>query len=264
MRDKCKLCEKNEELQKSHILPRAFCKQVKDNGQYIYLEITGNSGISQDDWRENLFCSACEQIISSFENKAIPIFKEINKISRSSSFHTIEYKMSEDEYKCFELFKLSLLYRFLLVDNIFTNYYLKMFSLIFFLSNRIGFNKNIKLEEVEKNIYECIMRELKYILLCKEVPKKQYWNIKFKKMYDWDNKKNIENIIAMPHFNKSGYCKDKRMVFVLDGVIMESNMSMHSFFKPIEKNLNIKVPKVSVKYFEQLPFLAYSHENKNK
>jgi hypothetical protein len=267
MNNICKLCLKSKQLKRSHIFPRAFYKQVKESGKYIFLKTNGESGTGQSDWWEHLFCEDCEKIFSGFESKAIPIFKEINKISSESEYHTIKYEMSEEQYKYFELFKLSILYRLLLVNNIFTNYYIGMIFLMGFIKNKEVMNikiKSNKPEDYVQKIHAQIMYELRKILLNKRMPEKQYWNIKLKKMYDWDNKINIENIIGTPHFNKSPELEDERMVFVLDGIIIESNMNMYSFFKPMKKTLNMKIPKVSLKYFEQLPFMAYSYENKNK
>ncbi|EIC5076822.1 hypothetical protein K9512_004302 [Vibrio parahaemolyticus] len=90
---KCKLCERSEKLQKSHIIPRFLYK--------FMLKITDNN-ITQFDstlnlWqrtnrqlKNELFCFDCEQLLSSNELEFSKIFKDINSSSNKAEYTYID------------------------------------------------------------------------------------------------------------------------------------------------------------------------------
>lgn len=114
MISKCKLCNKSEELQNSHIIPNYFLKKLKKNGPAIQAEVTvGVPNIkTQDSWSEYLFCKKCEQHINTFEKYVISFTKHpfnVKSIADSKDNNTIQF--SNLDYKRFRLFQLSLLFR---------------------------------------------------------------------------------------------------------------------------------------------------------
>lgn len=65
----CKLCLRSTKLcgalQRSHIIPRFIWMTVKDKGRYVsYSTVRGSAELGQSDWREEMLCFDCEQLIS--------------------------------------------------------------------------------------------------------------------------------------------------------------------------------------------------------
>jgi hypothetical protein len=85
----CKLCKKDKELLKSHIIPNSFFKKIKKNGESgkAYLikvkDNAENFVLTQDSGAERMLCQDCEQLLSSnYEKYAIEVMKEMHgKIS---------------------------------------------------------------------------------------------------------------------------------------------------------------------------------------
>lgn len=108
---KCHLCQKEAELQESHIFPRSYFKRIKSGGGQV-LEITtdrdSQPSLSNFDPKEHLLCFECEQHISNkYEAYGTQIFRKAQYIERER-FHV---KIKNFNYNKFYLFLLSILWR---------------------------------------------------------------------------------------------------------------------------------------------------------
>ena len=79
MKGVCRLCKKEKELKKSHIIPK-FCydEMRNEKGRKEILEIPENDKEkkSQDGWKEYLLCADCEQQLSAYESYLGRAFKD--------------------------------------------------------------------------------------------------------------------------------------------------------------------------------------------
>jgi hypothetical protein len=66
----CKLCEKNNDLKVSHVLPRFLGKYLKDTSATGFLtavDENGNPSRSQDLYKRRLLCGQCESVLNEAE-----------------------------------------------------------------------------------------------------------------------------------------------------------------------------------------------------
>ena len=71
MRPLCKLCEDNEDLKVSHVLPRFVGKYLKDTSATGFLTAVNEDGQprrSQDLYKRKLLCIRCESVLNEAEN----------------------------------------------------------------------------------------------------------------------------------------------------------------------------------------------------
>lgn len=108
----CKLCDKDKELKKSHIIPEFVYKQLYDEkGRFHVLSTLEQRPrpLEQKGIREKLLCNECEQQLSIYEKYA----REI--ILGGESFivrqHGNLLHLSDINYHKFKLFLLSILWR---------------------------------------------------------------------------------------------------------------------------------------------------------
>ncbi|GAA5039182.1 hypothetical protein GCM10011506_38040 [Marivirga lumbricoides] len=130
MTGKCKLCEKEKELRKSHILPEFMYQNLYDDAPRRFYSLsvdltnTENSKkrIEQKGIREYLLCGDCEVKLSKYENYAAETIYAKNSNNKAyikkanetpdQQFFTYEYAgFSYSEYK---IFLLSLLWRIII------------------------------------------------------------------------------------------------------------------------------------------------------
>ena len=70
MKPLCKLCQNNDDLRNSHILPRFLGKYLKDTsatGYLMTIDKNGKPSRSQDLYKSKLLCSGCESILNEAE-----------------------------------------------------------------------------------------------------------------------------------------------------------------------------------------------------
>ncbi|WP_429110347.1 hypothetical protein [Aeromonas media] len=108
---KCHLCQKEAELQESHIFPRSYFKRIKSGGGQV-LEITtdrdSQPSLSNFDPKEHLLCFECEQHISNkYEAYGTQIFRRAKDIEREC----LHVKIKNFNYNKFYLFLTSILWR---------------------------------------------------------------------------------------------------------------------------------------------------------
>ena len=109
---KCRLCLKEKELLKSHIIPEFLYKPVYDDLHRLTVVSTGpfdKIKYEQKGYRERLLCYDCEQLLSPLEDYGRRV------IYGGGETETIvfenEIKVRNIDYKKFKLFQLSLLWR---------------------------------------------------------------------------------------------------------------------------------------------------------
>ncbi|MGL6625556.1 hypothetical protein [Aeromonas jandaei] len=108
---KCHLCQKEAELQESHIFPRSYFKRIKSGGGQV-LEITtdrdSQPSLSNFDPKEYLLCFECEQHISNkYEAYGTQIFRRTKDIEREC----LHVKIKNFNYNKFYLFLISIVWR---------------------------------------------------------------------------------------------------------------------------------------------------------
>lgn len=108
----CRLCDKEKELQNSHIIPEFVYKQLYDNkGRFHVLSTLKQKPrpLEQKGIREKLLCKDCEQQLSIYEKYA----REILMGGESFQFerHGKLIRLSDLNYHKFKLFLLSILWR---------------------------------------------------------------------------------------------------------------------------------------------------------
>lgn len=111
----CKLCLKNKELRKSHIVPDAFFQYVKkeqDNGRHIVITRDSNYW-GQDTYSEKMLCEVCERkFADNFEKYAADLLlhnpKNVGVTVTQFSDHI---ELSGVNYEKLKLFQMSLLWR---------------------------------------------------------------------------------------------------------------------------------------------------------
>lgn len=111
----CKLCLKNKELKKSHIIPDAFFQYVKkeqDDGRHIVITQDSNSW-GQETFSEKMLCGECEQKFSlNFEQYAAEVLlHNPNKVGVKVTQFGDHLELSGINYEKLKLFQMSLLWR---------------------------------------------------------------------------------------------------------------------------------------------------------
>ncbi len=109
----CRLCLRDRELRKSHIIPKAWFRTILRNGGGTGIRIdnseTGPVARSQDSWWDCLLCAECEQSISTFEKYSIERLRGFPK--DHSVTHADGITLRNFDYSRFKLFTTSLLWR---------------------------------------------------------------------------------------------------------------------------------------------------------
>ncbi|MCF6271114.1 MAG: hypothetical protein L3J41_15485 [Melioribacteraceae bacterium] len=171
---KCKLCNKSEELQNSHIIPNYFFKRLKRNGSAIQTEVTvGIPNIkTQDSWSEYLFCKNCEQHINKFEKYVISFTKHpFNVKSTADSKDNNIVQFSNLDYERFRLFQLSLLFRAAIASG-------REWA-------------TIKLSKTKKE-------EIRLSILTKKLPDELRYACQMKILWDFKNNTPLDTIVMIP------------------------------------------------------------------
>ena len=108
----CHLCDKNRELQNSHIIPEFVYKQLYDSKGRFHVLSTLECRprpMEQKGIREKLLCSECEQQLSGYEKYAREIL--MGGVSFQAQHKGNLLYLSEIDYHKFKLFMLSILWR---------------------------------------------------------------------------------------------------------------------------------------------------------
>ncbi|MDO8941470.1 MAG: hypothetical protein Q7U98_20115 [Methylicorpusculum sp.] len=109
--EKCRLCQKHNLLQKSHIIPEFFYKTLYDKQKYDVLSTSPeqpNRRFPQGIY-EKLLCGDCETHLSKYESYARKLL--IGGINIDSMRDGDFLFLSEIDYTAFRLFQLSLIWR---------------------------------------------------------------------------------------------------------------------------------------------------------
>ncbi|ELI5413236.1 hypothetical protein RRJ79_004631 [Vibrio parahaemolyticus] len=114
----CKLCCKEREIKKSHIIPNAFFKFIKqkqgDKSGKLILSDTKNTRWDQETFYERLLCGECENKFSgNFENYAASLMLRdgSNTDSEVQYLNSRELLIKNLDFEKFKLFQMSLLWR---------------------------------------------------------------------------------------------------------------------------------------------------------
>lgn len=101
--NKCKLCNQENELQQSHIIPRFVYKYMLTATKNRITQFDGKLNLWQRtsrQFKDNLFCTHCEQLLGVNENQFSKIFKEINASTDKTIFAYT--KMNDEILEKFE------------------------------------------------------------------------------------------------------------------------------------------------------------------
>lgn len=108
---KCKLCQRDADLQESHIFPRSYFKFIKSgSGQLLEVKIDKDTEpvLSNLDPKEYLFCRECEQFLSNkYEKYGTQLFRKAHNIERQPNY----VKIKSFNYTKFYLYIISILWR---------------------------------------------------------------------------------------------------------------------------------------------------------
>ncbi|QUM84424.1 hypothetical protein [Moritella sp. 28] len=110
---KCKLCLENEDIKKSHIIPNAFFKYMKNNkGRYREVSKEGNKD-NQVSYDEYLLCGSCELKFSTeFESYVIDfILRNPGSVGVCSESDSTNITLSNVDFTKLKLFQMSILWR---------------------------------------------------------------------------------------------------------------------------------------------------------
>ena len=112
--DICALCVELKALRRSHIIPNAVFRRIKqgqDSGQLIQLDDSEHAPVqySQESWWEYLLCAECEQTISEQDEYSLALLRgsDRSKIFR----HADGVTFRAHDYRRFKLFLTSILWR---------------------------------------------------------------------------------------------------------------------------------------------------------
>ena len=111
----CALCIEYKTLCKSHIIPNAVfrrIKQAQNSGQLIHLDDSEDAPVrrSQDTWPEHLLCADCEHIIGGYESYGLELLRARGR-SSSVENHAEGVTFRAHDYRRFKLFLTSILWR---------------------------------------------------------------------------------------------------------------------------------------------------------
>ncbi len=109
---KCKLCQEETNLQKSHIMPEfVFRPMYDDIGRAIAFNPSADEkGYIQNGPKEYMLCRNCEEIININETYASKLFKSKFRSVQSLKIAN-KYRVSGINYKKLKLFSMSILWR---------------------------------------------------------------------------------------------------------------------------------------------------------
>lgn len=112
-RGACALCAEAKPLLRSHIIPNAVFRRIKQaqgSGQLIQLDDADETPVrrSQDTWPEYLLCRACEGIIGGYERYGLELLRGEGRLAKE---HTGGMSFPAHDFRRFKLFLTSLLWR---------------------------------------------------------------------------------------------------------------------------------------------------------
>ena len=108
----CRLCHKEKQLSFSHIIPEFMYLEMYDEKHRALIvdsDSTTKEQFVQKGEREYLFCSDCEERLSSLETYASPIVKSLLNLEAENASDS--YIKTGISYPRFKLFQMSLLWR---------------------------------------------------------------------------------------------------------------------------------------------------------
>ncbi len=111
--DECKLCGRLSALQDSHVIPKAFFRNIKRNGPALqsHDDPSIKNRTTQESWSQRLLCHTCEQKISSWEGYAIDLLRMPHRRKVVITKHSHEWEFRNIDYRSFRLFQVAVLFR---------------------------------------------------------------------------------------------------------------------------------------------------------
>ncbi len=198
MKGICALCNNSRTLEKSHIIPNASFKKIKQslNGKSIILNDDKYTWIqySQESWWEYLLCGKCEDKISTYEKYFFESIRGRNGIKKNEHSRGITY--TGIDYHKFRLFLVSLLWRAAVAKNSF-------------------FSKVILVDKW--------LEELRNSLNNEKPPGKSKFGCRLYKLYDSTingfDIKSLEQLVIAPisRIEKRVDC----FMFIIEGIVIE-------------------------------------------
>ena len=109
MNEVCKLCLKESQLQRSHIIPRSYFRNLKkENDKIVFYQDGKKKSVGNFDPKELMLCRECEQFLSiNYEAYGIRLLRD-HKNFRKNSNHVV---ISSFQYEKFYLYLISILWR---------------------------------------------------------------------------------------------------------------------------------------------------------
>ncbi len=112
----CKLCKKEAELRRSHILPEFLYADIYDETHRALAVSREKVKVFQKGIREYLLCQQCETKLSRYEKYAKDLIQKIPGFSRDASGKFLY--LDAVDYCRFKLFQLSILWRASISTNV--------------------------------------------------------------------------------------------------------------------------------------------------
>ncbi len=107
----CALCQNVRELKKSHIVPNAYFRSMKNvEGKLVSFQLEPDARVrlTQDSWYERLLCETCEGRFSALETRWIARMRSVNQAITEGA-PVVE--LPDFDYDSFRTFLLSILWR---------------------------------------------------------------------------------------------------------------------------------------------------------
>jgi hypothetical protein len=110
----CALCAESKTLRKSHIIPNAVFRKIKqgqNSGQLIQFDDSEHTPVhySQDSWWEYLLCAGCERVIGKYEQYGLALLRGRDRSIIHRHLQAVTFR--PHDYRCFKLFLTSILWR---------------------------------------------------------------------------------------------------------------------------------------------------------
>ncbi len=223
----CALCKRNTKLCKSHIIPRAILKKIKQfHGKQVEINPDeGSTKFGQSDYYEYLLCKKCECAIKIYEDYGIPFFRQ--NTDRHLDNNRVIFK--NIEYPLLKLYLTSLAWR-VSVSKTFEN--LKLETELEEKS-RLSLLENNPLDE---HILACLITKITDL----------------KKHGGQGRMEKPEELITTP------FIEGNRLHFVIQGFMFEFSL------RELSKNIKGLLTKEKEQFFSYTLFDQIPHINQRK
>jgi hypothetical protein len=183
---RCALCQRNAVLKKSHIIPNAYFRSMKnDEGKLVSFQLEPDAEVrlTQDSWYENLLCGDCEGQFSALEKRWIERMRLVHQAYANGGS---DIELPDFEYDSFRTFLLSIFWR------------PSVSSLTPFETVRLSADEN---------------EELRAALHAGSTKAVTKWHILFRKVIDREHGLELDQLLIRPTGTVAGATTRHRFIF---------------------------------------------------